>query len=166
MKARTMQKLRRCHYYLGVFFAPMIILFALSGALQTFRLQEEKGWGSEPPAWIVWMGSIHRDSKLPKAKAPEIAVADAGKPVADAGKPVADAGKPAAEVAKAEAPKPKSPQVNKLPMQIFMVVMSAALLISSFLGIAIALNSKVTRQASLVMLALGALVPLAVLYAA
>ena len=173
MKAQTMQKLRRYHYYLGVFFAPLIILFALSGALQTFRLQEEKGWGSEPPAWIVWMGSIHRDSKLPKAKAPEIAVADAGKPVADAGKPVADAGKPvadagkpAAEVAKAEAPKPKSPQVNKLPMQIFMVVMSAALLISSFLGIAIALNSKVTRQASLVMLALGALVPLAVLYAA
>ena len=159
MKAQTMQKLRRYHYYLGVFFAPMIIMFALSGALQTFRLQEEKGWGSEPPAWIVWMGSIHRDSKLPKAKAPEIAVADAAKPVADAGKP-------AAEIAKAEAPKPKSPQVNKLPMQIFMVVMSAALLISSFLGIAIALNSKVTRQASLVMLALGALVPLAVLYAA
>ena len=159
MKAQTMQKLRRYHYYLGVFFAPMIIMFALSGALQTFRLQEEKGWGSEPPAWIVWMGSIHRDSKLPKAKAPEIAVADAAKPVADAGKP-------AAEIAKAEAPKPKSPQVNKLPMQIFMVVMSAALLISSFLGIAIALNSKVTRQASLVMLVLGALVPLAVLYAA
>lgn len=161
MKAQTMQKLRRYHYYLGVFFAPMIIMFALSGALQTFRLQEEKGWGSEPPAWIVWMGSIHRDSKLPKAKAPEIAQPDAGKPVADGGKP-------AAEVAKAEVPKPKpkSPQVNKLPMQIFMVVMSVALLISSFLGIAIALNSKVTRQPSLVMLALGALVPLALVYTA
>lgn len=154
MKAQTMQKLRRYHYYLGVFFAPMIIMFALSGALQTFRLQEEKGWGSEPPAWIVWMGSIHRDSKLPKAKAPEIAQPDAAKP--------------AAEIAKAEAPKPKpkSPQVNKLPMQIFMVVMSVALLISSFLGIAIALNSKVTRQASLVMLALGTLVPLALVYTA
>ena len=159
MKAQTMQKLRRCHYYLGVFFAPMIILFALSGALQTFRLQEEKGWGSEPPAWIVWMGSIHRDSKLPKAKAPEIAPADAGKPVADAGKPVA-------EVVKAQMPKLKPPQANKLPMQIFMVVMSVALLISSFLGIAIALNSKVTRQGSLVMLALGALVPLALVYTA
>lgn len=156
-----MQKIRRYHYYLGVFFAPIIIMFALSGALQTFRLQEEKGWGSEPPAWIVWMGSIHRDSKLPKARAPEIAPADAGKRVTDAGKP-------APETAKAEAPepKPKPPQVNKLPMQIFMVVMSVALLISSFLGIAIALNSKVTRQASLVMLALGALVPLALVYTA
>jgi hypothetical protein len=147
-----MQKIRRYHYYLGVFFAPMIIMFALSGALQTFRLQEEKGWGSEPPTWIVWMGSIHRDSKLPKAKAPEAEHVDAAKPTA--------------EVAKAEAPKPKGLQVNKLPMQIFMVVMSVALLISSFLGLAIALNSRATRNASLVMLALGTLVPLALVYSA
>jgi hypothetical protein len=154
-----MQKIRRYHYYLGVFFAPMIILFALSGALQTFRLQEEMGWGSEPPAWIVWMGSIHRDSKLPKAKAPEAEHADAAKP---------GAGAPNAEAPKAEAPKPKpkGPKVNKLPMQIFMVAMSVALLISSFLGLAIALNSKATRQASLVMLALGTLVPLALVYSA
>jgi hypothetical protein len=44
--------------------------------------------------------------------------------------------------------------------------MSVALLLSTFLGLAIALNSKATRQASLVMLALGTLVPLAVLYTA
>ncbi|MFZ4109470.1 MAG: hypothetical protein ACOYKQ_03240 [Polymorphobacter sp.] len=155
MKAQTMQKLRRYHYYLGVFFAPVIIMFALSGALQTFRLQEEKGWGSEPPAWIVWMGSIHRDSKLPKAKPSEAEHTEAAKPA------VAPA-----PTAQPEAAKPKPPQVNKLPMQIFMVVMSVALLLSSFLGIAIALNSKATRQAALVMLALGTLVPLAVLYTA
>jgi hypothetical protein len=147
-----MQKIRRYHYYLGVFFAPMIIMLAFSGALHTFRLQEEKGWGSQPPAWIEWMASIHKDSKLPKAKAPE---ADHD-----------EAGPPAAAKAEAPKPKPKPPQVNKLPMQMFMVVMSVALLLSSFLGIAIALNSKATRRASLVMLALGTLVPLAVLYAA
>jgi hypothetical protein len=150
-----MQKIRRYHYYLGVFFAPMIIMFALSGALQTFRLQEEKGWGSEPPAWIVWMGSIHRDSKLPKAKPPEAEHADAAKPAVAL-----------APTAQPEAAKPKPPQVNKLPMQIFMVVMSVALLLSSFLGIAIALNSRATRQASLIMLALGTLVPLALVYTA
>ena len=155
MKAQTMQKLRRYHYYLGLFFAPVIIMFALSGALQTFRLQEEKGWGSEPPAWIVWMGSIHRDSKLPKAKPSEAEHTEAAKPA------VAPA-----PTAQPEAAKPKPPQVNKLPMQIFMVVMSVALLLSSFLGIAIALNSKATRQAALLMLALGTLVPLAVLYTA
>jgi hypothetical protein len=47
-----------------------------------------------------------------------------------------------------------------------MVVMSVALLLSSLLGITIALNSRATRRASLVMLALGSLVPLALVYTA
>lgn len=38
-----MKQIRRIHFYLGVFFAPIIIMFALSGALQTFRLQESPG---------------------------------------------------------------------------------------------------------------------------
>ncbi len=147
-----MQKVRRYHYYLGMFFAPMIIMFAFSGALQTFRLQEEKGWGSQPPAWIEWMASIHKDLKLPKAKAPE---ADHDEP-----------GKAEPVTAQAPKPRPKPPTVNKLPMQIFMVVMSVALLLSSLLGIVIALNSRATRKVALAMLALGTLVPLAVLYTA
>lgn len=44
-----------------MFFAPAIFLFALSGALQTFRLQEAKGYGGQPPGWIVWMASVHKD---------------------------------------------------------------------------------------------------------
>ena len=159
MKPQTMQKLRRYHYYLGVFFAPVIILFALSGALQTFRLQEEKGWGSEPPAWIEWMASIHMDSKLAKAKPPEAVAAGPG--TSAAVKPPAQA-----MAAQAKPERPKPPKANKLPMQIFMVVMSVALLLSTFLGITIALNSRATRQGALVMLALGMLVPLAVLYTA
>ena len=51
-------------------------------------------------------------------------------------------------------------------MQIFTVVMSVALLLSTCLGITIAFNTRATRRGSLVMLALGALVPLAVLYTA
>ncbi len=155
-----MQKLRRYHYYLGVFFAPLIILFALSGALQTFRLHEEKGWGSEPPTWFVWMASIHRDSKLPKAQASGTEHAEAAKPA------IALVKSTQPEAAEPEAAKPKPPQVNKLPMQMFMVVMSVALLLSSLLGITIALNSRATRRASLVMLALGSLVPLALVYTA
>ncbi len=61
MKAQTMRQLRRIHHYIGVFFKPAILLFALSGALQTFRLQEEKGYGGTPQTWIVWMASVHKD---------------------------------------------------------------------------------------------------------
>jgi hypothetical protein len=59
-----MKRIRQIHFYLGVFFAPMIILFAFSGALQTFRLQEApKGSTYTPPAWIVRLADIHKDQR-------------------------------------------------------------------------------------------------------
>lgn len=59
-----MKRIRQVHFYLGVFFAPLIILFALSGALQTFRLQESpKGGTYTPPAWIVKLADIHKDQR-------------------------------------------------------------------------------------------------------
>ncbi|MEZ0244835.1 MAG: hypothetical protein ACAH11_15785 [Sphingomonas sp.] len=143
MTPKTMQKLRRYHLYLGMFFAPAILLFALSGALQTFRLQEEKGWGSEPPGWIVWMASVHKDSKLPKAKPAE-----------------AGDHKPAPKAA----PKPpQGPPPFKLPMQIFVTLLSIGLIFSTILGIAIALNNRALRKMSLGMLAAGTLLPLLLL---
>jgi hypothetical protein len=36
-----MQKLRRLHLYLGCFFAPMLLFFAISGIWQTFRLNDK-----------------------------------------------------------------------------------------------------------------------------
>jgi hypothetical protein len=59
-----MKRIRQIHFYLGVLFAPMIILFALSGALQTFRLQETpKGSTYTPPAWIIKLADIHKDQR-------------------------------------------------------------------------------------------------------
>ena len=59
-----MKRIRQVHFYLGVFFAPLIILFALSGALQTFRLQESpKGSADTPPAWIVKLADFHKDQR-------------------------------------------------------------------------------------------------------
>jgi hypothetical protein len=59
-----MKRIRQIHFYLGVFFAPLIIIFARSGALQTFRLQESpKGSTYNPPAWIVKLADIHKDQR-------------------------------------------------------------------------------------------------------
>jgi hypothetical protein len=139
-----MQTLRRYHLYLGMFFAPAILLFALSGALQTFRLQEEKGWGSTPPGWIVWMASVHKDSRLPKAK-----------PVQ------AGDHKPAPPKAAPKPPEGKPP--FKLPMQIFAALLSIGLILSTLLGIVIALNNRALRKVSLGMLAAGTMLPLLLL---
>ena len=147
IKAQTMKQVRRVHHYIGVFFTPAILLFALSGALQTFRWQEEKGYGGTPPAWIVWMASVHKDSSTPKDRAGE-----------------RKEERPA--VAKIERPNPiaKIPSAgsgtSKLPMQIFVALLSIGLIVSSLLGAMIALNNKTTRRMSILMLSAGTALPL------
>lgn len=147
MKAQTMRNLRRYHHYIGVFFTPAILLFALSGALQTFRLQEAKGYGGTPPGWIVWMASVHKDQSLPRERA-------ASKPGAgDAAKPAAKGGQQARPPAR----------VSPLPLKIFVALLSIGLILSSVLGVVIALNNRSTRTVSIAMLVAGAVVPLLLL---
>lgn len=147
IKPQTMKQVRRIHHYIGVFFTPAILLFSLSGALQTFRLQEEKGYGGTPPSWIVWMASVHKDSSMPRERSTEHR---AERPVATM---IASA-RP-----KANAPTAKSAS-SRLPMQIFITLLSIGLILSALLGTVIALNSKMTRRISLVMLVSGTILPL------
>ncbi|MFN2455482.1 MAG: PepSY domain-containing protein [Pyrinomonadaceae bacterium] len=59
-----MKWIRQIHLYLGAFFAPLFIFFALSGALQTFRLQEApKGSTYNPPEWIVRFAEVHKNQR-------------------------------------------------------------------------------------------------------
>lgn len=144
MKATTMRSLRQWHRYLGLFFAPLIILFAVSGGLQTFRLQEAKGYGGTPPDWIVWFASIHKDQAIPH-DAPEAPKAAAAAP------------SPAAAMPAKKAP---AKSARSFPLQLFVVAMALALILSSVLGITIALSNRATRTASIVLLAAGAILPI------
>ena len=57
--------LRLVHYYAGVFFAPTIIFFALSGVFQVFKLHET--YRETPGAQggpIAWMSQVHKESAL------------------------------------------------------------------------------------------------------
>jgi hypothetical protein len=120
-----MKRIRQIHFYLGVFFAPLIILFALSGALQTFRLQESpKGSTYAPPAWIVKLADIHKDQKA------------------------------------AQGPGTR----RSLPLQWFVVVMSAGLITTSLLGIYMAFKYNRDKRVLFGMIILGLVIPLALLY--
>jgi hypothetical protein len=144
MKIQTMRRLRQYHLYIGIFLAPAIIFFSLSGALQTFRLQEEKGYGGTPPEWIVWMASVHKDDALPRPKL--------ASPEGEHG-----AAKPAK-------PRPAGPpRPSPMPFKIFAVVMAIGLILSASLGILIALNNRATRRVSTVMLLAGVVVPILLL---
>lgn len=152
IKAQTMAKVRKVHHYIGLFFAPMILLFALSGALQTFRLQETHDPAAPPPpAWIVWMASVHKDQSLPRASPID---AKAG-PDADRDRH-ADAKSPRA----AKEPAKHSP----LPLKIFVTLLSAGLFLSTLLGVVIALNRPSARRASVAALVAGTILPLLLLF--
>lgn len=152
MNIATMRKLRQFHLYIAVFFAPAMLLFAISGGLQAFRLQQASGWdGAEPPAWMAVIGSVHIDQRLPDAE-PEK-------------KPGVEAPKPPAPVDPAKLAERKAKGQKALPMKIFTAALGIALALSTLLGAAIALGMKSTRRVSLVMLAAGAVLPALLLLA-
>lgn len=150
MRPNTLRLLRRYHHYLGLFFAPTILLFAISGALQTFRLQEAKGYGGTPPNWIVWLASVHKDQGPPRERK-----AEKPKPAPGA----AEAQKPRAEASAGAAKRP-----SPLPLKIFVVLLSIALSLSTITGIVIALASRAMRRISIILLVLGTVVPIVLLW--
>jgi len=54
------QSLRQWHAYLGLFMAPSVLFFALTGAVQVFSLHESHG-DYRPPAIIEKLSSVHKD---------------------------------------------------------------------------------------------------------
>ncbi|NJC09030.1 hypothetical protein [Polymorphobacter fuscus] len=141
-----MRKLRQLHLYIGVFFAPAILFFAISGGLQTFRLQQASGWdGAPPPQWMAWMGKVHID----QAKLQPAGKAEASKP-----KPPVDPVVAAERAARQKA---------ALPMKIFTVALAIALSLSVLLGAGIALGMRSTRRVATLMLIAGAVVPILLL---
>lgn len=146
MTPQTMRRVRQVHLYIGVFFTPALLFFAISGGLQTFRLQQASGWdGAAPPGWMAWMGSVHIDQALPRAEAEK-------KPEARPKAP--DPAKAAERAAK---------KARALPMKIFTAALAAALALTSLLGATIALSMRTTRRVAAVMLLAGSALPLLLL---
>jgi hypothetical protein len=161
MKPKTNRSLRQFHHYLGVFFAPAIVFFALTGVLQTFGFHEAKD-GAKPAAWIVWTASIHKDQVVPRVRPPRNAPVN-GDAHGDAHDDAHnDAHDHAPEHASGAAADP-GPKHSAFPLKVFVGLMGIGLIASSLLGVAIALSIWSMRRVSLVMLALGTLLPMALL---
>src|ERR1700722_11058164 len=59
----TMATIRQWHSYIGLFIAPSVLFFAMTGSLQIFRLHEAPG-DYRPPALIERLASVHKDQVL------------------------------------------------------------------------------------------------------
>jgi hypothetical protein len=149
-----MKSIRQLHFYLGIFFAPTIIFFAFSGALQTFSLHENKEPGSNNPAWIAKLAEIHKDQYRPQFGA----------------EPAQAQPKPAEVEARPNpAPTPKrtparAPRHKSVPLKIFVVLMAAGLMLSSCLGIYMAFKYNRDRRIIWSLLVAGTVLPIALLF--
>ncbi len=144
MNARTMRQLRQLHLWMGMFFAPAILFFAFSGALQTFDFQETVN-GVSPPKWIAVIAAIHKKQDFPKAR-----------------KPRPSAAAPASGGAKLDEGRP-APAHSPWPLKVFVGIMSIGLMLSTLLGIAIAVSNRSSQRRAVVLLVLGMTLPIVML---
>jgi hypothetical protein len=56
----TIVSIRRWHSYIGMFIAPSVLFFSLTGAAQLFSLHEAHG-KYQPPAIVEKLSSVHKD---------------------------------------------------------------------------------------------------------
>jgi len=156
MSPAAMRRARQVHTYLGVFFAPSVIFFAFTGALQTFGLHENKGSGLyRPPAWIVTLASVHKDQQLPSPKRPP--------PIKAEPKPGAKPKEGAAKQGAQEGPPPQSGP-SPLPLKVFTLLLSIGLISTTLVGLYLALSNKALRKIAAVVLAAGLLAPAVLLF--
>ena len=136
-----MKTVRRVHFYLGVFFAPLIIFFAFSGTLQVFKLHESyrETPGSQGD-WIAWFGQFHKEQAwIPPKAAP-------------------------AKASPAKAVPEKAPEsVWAKPMKWLIALMGLALMATTLLGLYMAFNYPRRRKGCVIALAAGVVIPLALM---
>lgn len=136
VKHRWLKLARLAHLYLGIFTAPALLFFAVTGGLQSFGLHERERDGSyTPPAWLAETAQLHKKQTL---RLPERKV-----------RPVAEK---IAATSPTKAPVPR--EQNLLPMKIFFALVSIALLISVISGTYMAY--RYTRRPVLVSCVLAA----------
>jgi hypothetical protein len=127
--ASSLKTLRLTHNYIGVFFAPTILFFAITGALQIFGLHEtSRGSSYAPPAILVHLSQLHKKGTLylPPLRAAPLASAKTDGPKPDPSK---------SDPPKSPAPAPALLVPNPLPMKVFFGATALALMISTCTGL-------------------------------
>lgn len=140
---------RQVHLWLGVFFAPAIVFFAFTGALQTFSFHEaQPGSTYQPPLWIEKLAQLHKKQTLqmrPKRKGPP-----------EPARPEAQARRKGSE-----GPQPPAQQpISTYLMKSFVFIMALGLMTTSLLGIYMAFQYNRSRRVIWVLLVAGTVLPI------
>ena len=146
-----MARLWRLHFYIGMFIAPSVLFFALTGAVQLFSLHEAHG-DYRPPLLVEELSQVHKDQVF----AP--------------GHHHPPAAKPPGEAAKGEAASPtREPErgraISALLLKAFFLVVAAGLVVSTALGLITGLSHPRRQRAALAFVAAGLVIPIVLLLA-
>jgi hypothetical protein len=147
--AAVMMTVRKLHLYLGLFIAPSVMFFAATGSLQLFSLHEDHA-GYEAPPLFKKLGALHKDQvfALPKHNDHGPALSGGG------GKAGAAPAKPQDD---ADPPTP----IKVVALKWLFLAVALGLIASTLLGIWMALTIGRRKVVSLLVLAAGVALPLA-----
>ncbi|WP_260705091.1 PepSY domain-containing protein [Edaphobacter flagellatus] len=149
----SFKSIRLIHRYIGLFFSPAILFFAITGGLQMFGLHESaRGSSYVPPNILVHLSQLHKKGTLylppRKAAPPNSAKPDGPKP----------------ETPKPPQASPATPTPNSLPMKIFFAATALALAVSTCTGIMMGWKYARRKLTVLLVLAAGVLIPAILLF--
>jgi hypothetical protein len=154
-----MARLWRLHFYIGMFIAPSVLFFALTGALQLFSLHEAHG-DYRPPLLIEELSQVHKDQVFAPGhhRPPPGAKATGAKPAGE-GSERAGKHENAAPPREAE----HGPPLSALLLKVFFLVVATGLVVSTVLGLITGLSHPRRRRAALAFVAAGLIVPILLL---
>lgn len=142
--------LRQWHAYLGLFIAPSVLFFSLTGAIQIFNLHEAHG-SYHPAVLLEKLSAVHKDQVFEEPHDQSAPDHDA-----DQAAPGADGEHPAAN-------EEEKQSVPTYALKLFFAVVSLGLITSTLIGIW--MGTTLIRREGLAwaLLAVGALVPIGLL---
>lgn len=150
---RVLKVFRSLHLYVGVFTAPALLFFAVTGGLQAVPLHEApRGSAYQPPAWLIRVAHLHKKQTLD---------APAGKLHPSAAAPARELATAAAPGARAATPAPK--QHALWPMKTFFVLVALSLAASALTGVYMGWRYARDRRRYGATLAAGVIVPVCLL---
>jgi hypothetical protein len=147
-----MTRIRRWHSYIGLFIAPSVLFFALTGAAQLFSLHEAHG-NYQPAAFIEKLSSVHKDQvfEFGDHHGQDAAEAEAAKSAVD-GAPPADT--------KEHGDKSELPT---LLLKLFFLLVAFSLAVSTVLGLWMGLTQMRRKPLAWLLVAAGMLIPVGLL---
>ena len=139
--------IRRWHSYIGLFIAPSVLFFALTGAVQLFSLHEAHGQ-YQPPAIIEKLSSVHKDQVFALGHHPPEPASEH-----DAEKP--DVAKsPEGAEDKGDEPKPAT-----LVLKAYFLLVALGLTVSAALGLWMGFTQTRNKRTAWLLVLAGILIP-------